>query len=396
MTSSAGAAVLFGLACIVALQQRIRNRRQHSTTPNRYASQKLILGIDGEDALRGAAVLVIGCGGLGSGCIPLLAGSGLSRLGLVDFDIVEESNLHRQTIHRERDIGTLKVESAKRFVHELNSNVRVDVFALKIESFETLAEMITSTLGFDLVVDCTDNLATRYLVNAGCVKARVPLVSAAAVGTFGQLAVYWPSKFPLAGCYECAFPRQMNDGKCEGSCNTDGVLGPVPTVIGALQALEAIKLLSSSCGKRRVGDTKQFKVGERLVCFELDTLDRDSVSALKLKRRANCPACANMDVTANMEQTREGEEVMRIEEDDFVIDVRPQGDVPFARANYRIPLNELRYVNSKLDIPATTTRRIVCVCRSGISSRIAARILLFRYPTLAQVCTLQGGISHLF
>lgn len=384
-----------GLALLVLLAATRRRKRRE---PDRYSRQRLVLGWDGDQSLRSSSVLVVGCGGLASGCLPALVGSGICKVGLVDFDLVEASNLHRQTVHSEAGVGEAKSLSAQRYVSGLNSQVETVVFTEQVCTAARLGEMICEQ-GFDLVIDCTDNVRTRRLVNRACVDHGLPLVFASALGTFGQLGVFWPRRFPAAGCFECAFPSMGDGGGEEDSCSTAGVLGPVPSVIGGLQALEAIKLLAQ-LRPRQVGDSKPFNnVVGKLACIEFDVLDGASVTSIRLRQRPGCDVCGgggggHGDVE---EPVLEGREVMGIEAGDFVVDVRARA-VEFPRADLRLPLAVLRTPDAAVLtwnglLPKDDAhQRIVCVCDTGTTSRVAARIILFHRPRL-EVCSLQGGVS---
>ncbi|CAL8465473.1 g5009 [Coccomyxa elongata] len=184
-----------------------------------------------------AGVLVIGAGGLGCPAALYLAAAGVGRLGIVDQDAVELSNLHRQVAHRESSVGMHKADSAAQACRALNSSIQVDVHR---EGF-TPANALELASAYDVIVDATDNAASRYLISDACVIARRPLVSGAALGTDGQLTVY--NHGPDGPCYRCMFPEAPRPESCS-RCSDAGVLGVVPGIIGTLQALEAIKLAS--------------------------------------------------------------------------------------------------------------------------------------------------------
>jgi adenylyltransferase/sulfurtransferase len=203
---------------------------------SRYSRQMLVadIGASGQIALSQAAVLVVGAGGLGCGVIPSLAGAGIAKLGIIDPDVVEASNLHRQTMHRQVDCaGTNKAESAARFVRELNSAVSCEVYSMKLDESNAL-ELVRE---YDVIIDASDNPRTRYILNDACVLVGRVLVSGSAIGLEGQLTVYHYKGGP---CYRCVYP---NPGVAP-SCSDSGVVGPVPAVIGNLQALEALKIIA--------------------------------------------------------------------------------------------------------------------------------------------------------
>jgi molybdopterin/thiamine biosynthesis adenylyltransferase len=186
-------------------------------------------------ALRDASVLIVGAGALGAPVALYLAGAGVGRIGLVDDDVVEVSNLHRQPLHFTPDLGVPKVESAAAKLRFLNPDVLVEPYQVRVD--ETNAAGLVE--GQDLVIDCSDTFATRYAVNRACVEAGVDLIEGGAVGWSGLVMTVLPR---ATACYRCAFPVEPPDAQ---GCADAGILGPAAGVIGALQALEALKLLSS-------------------------------------------------------------------------------------------------------------------------------------------------------
>jgi adenylyltransferase/sulfurtransferase len=183
-------------------------------------------------ALREASVLVVGAGALGSPVAAYLAGAGVGRLGIVDFDDVELSNLHRQPLHFTPDLGVAKAQSAAAKLRFLNPEIVVDPYHARFAP--AMLE------GADLVVDCSDSFATRYEVNAACCAARTPLVEGGVIGLSGLVMAIRPGE---SACYRCAFPEPPPPGAAP-TCAEAGVLGPAAGVIGSLQALEALKLLA--------------------------------------------------------------------------------------------------------------------------------------------------------
>ena len=240
----------------------------------RYSRHLLLPEIDvaGQQRLLDATVLVLGLGGLGSAAVLYLAASGTGNLILADDDVVELSNLQRQVIHNSVAIGVAKVDSAAATVRALNP----DVQTLPIR--ERLDECgIGRLLGkVSVVLDCSDNFATRYAINAACFAAKVPLVSGAALGWEGQIAVFDP-RTGRGPCYRCLYPD--TNAVSETSCARNGVAGPVVGTIGVLQALQALKLL---CG---AGDALR---GE-LLAFDALALE---FHRLRIVPLADCPVCA--------------------------------------------------------------------------------------------------------
>ena len=203
----------------------------------RYSRHLLLdeIGIEGQQKLLDAAVLVVGCGGLGAAALPFLAAAGVGRLMIADDDTIDDTNLQRQTAFCEADIGQSKAQVLQGRLNALNS--RTQIIALNERLGEArLLELVQSV---DLVLDCCDNFATRQAVNRACVAARTPLVSGAAVRFEGQIAVYRPD-LPDTPCYACLFDGESAN---DGACAVFGVFSPLVGIIGTTQAAEALKLL---------------------------------------------------------------------------------------------------------------------------------------------------------
>lgn len=204
----------------------------------RFSRQILIpeIGIEGQRKILQGSVLVIGTGGLGAPSSMYLAGAGIGRLGLVDHDSVELSNLHRQVIHSESRVGMSKVESAKQFLSQLSSATQIETFNTTL----TESNALSIIKPFDVVLDCTDNITTRYLINDSCVLLGKPLVSASALKFEGHITVYnYSRKHP---CFRCLFPVPP-PASAISNCNEAGIFGPVTGILGSMQALEALKIL---------------------------------------------------------------------------------------------------------------------------------------------------------
>ena len=243
------------------------------TQLERYARHIVLreIGGPGQKALRDARVLVIGAGGLGSPVLLYLAAAGVGTIGVIDDDLVENSNLQRQVIHRDADIGTPKVQSARQAMQAQNPSVTVYPYHRR------LTEEIATDLfaEYDLILDGTDNFDTRYLANAAAYTAGKPLVSGALSQWEGQLSVFDPRNG--TPCYECVFPEAPAPGLAP-SCSEAGVLGPLPGVVGSMMAGEAIKLITGAGTPLR---------GEMLI---YDALYGES-RKFTLKPRADCPIC---------------------------------------------------------------------------------------------------------
>jgi molybdopterin/thiamine biosynthesis adenylyltransferase len=199
----------------------------------RYARQVILreVGVNGQQMLRDSSVLVVGLGGLGSVAAQYLAAAGLGRLVIADRDVVDLSNLQRQILYRQADIGRDKTTAASSHLRELNPQVE-----LELADADTWRAALP---GVDVALDCSDNFPTRFAVNAACVLARKPLISGAAIRFEGQLAVF-DTRHADGPCYACLYPDR---GEMQETCEEAGILGPTVGVIGSLQALAAIKLL---------------------------------------------------------------------------------------------------------------------------------------------------------
>lgn len=238
----------------------------------RYSRQILLPQIDagGQDRLLRARVLVIGLGGLGSPAAMYLAAAGIGELVLNDYDRVDLSNLQRQIIHGTDNLGEPKVESARKTLARLNPDITLRTLDRRLEG----ADLDAAVAAVDVVLDCSDNFATRFAVNAACVKARKPLVSGAVIRFEGQLAVFTPEQ-PDSPCYNCLYPAQ---GELPDSCARNGVIAPLPGIVGGMQALEAMKLLLG------IGET----ASGRLLLFDALNLEWRQ---MKLRRNPHCPTC---------------------------------------------------------------------------------------------------------
>jgi adenylyltransferase/sulfurtransferase len=240
----------------------------------RRYSRHLIMpevGIEGQRKLKTASVLLIGTGGLGSPAAMYLAAAGIGRMGLVDYDVVDESNLQRQVIHGQSSLGKSKLESAAARIADINPNVKIDKYHVPLTS-ENALELFAP---YDVIIDGTDNFPTRYLVNDACVKLGKPNVYGSIFRFEGQLSVFYAKEGP---CYRCMFPEPPPPGLVP-SCAEGGVLGILPGTVGTMQATEAIKLLLG-LGEPLIG---------RMLLY--DALEM-SFSRIKVRKDPNCPVCS--------------------------------------------------------------------------------------------------------
>lgn len=241
----------------------------------RYSRHILLdaIGIEGQERLLATHALVIGAGGLGSPAAFYLASAGVGHITLADHDTVDLTNLQRQILHTTERIGQPKVESGRHTLAGINPEVRVTALAERLEGAR-LQEVIASA---DVVLDCSDNFATRHAVNAACVAAGVPLVSGAAIRFDGQVAVF-DSTRPDAPCYACLFPPGQEFEEVQ--CATMGVFAPLVGIIGTMQAAEALKLLC------RVGET----LAGRLLLLDAMAMEWTSI---RIARNAECAVCGD-------------------------------------------------------------------------------------------------------
>ena len=238
----------------------------------RYSRQMMLpqMDFEGQQRLLTSNALVIGLGGLGSPVALYLAAAGVGKLTLVDDDEVELSNLQRQIIHREKSVGEAKVTSAADSIAALNKDIIVNTITQRLD--QTAMEQQVALV--DVVVDCSDNFETRFLLNAVTQKMNKPLVSGAAIRMEGQITVYDPRQ-ENSGCYRCLY---QDEGELQQTCSEVGVLSPLLGVIGSIQAVETIKLLSE-IGQSLAG---------RLLILDAFTMQWREI---KLKPNPNCPIC---------------------------------------------------------------------------------------------------------
>lgn len=380
--------------------------RLSSNDIERYSRQLLLpqFGVAGQKKLKRSRILIVGIGGLGSPAALYLAGAGVGTLGLVDrpTDVVEVSNLHRQLAHSEARVGTNKVKSAEVAIRAINSNVSIE----KHESFLP-ANAIQLVSSYHLVLDCTDNVASRYLVGDACAAAKIPLLSGSAIGMDGQLAMYCGA--PDSPCYRCIFPNPPPPN-CVGSCDASGVLGPVPGLIGTLQGLEAIKLLSC------MGQTES--LDRKLLLFDASEC---SFRSVKLRSRLkSCIACGdsasisvadfdydlfaqggtcengdNVTVTIERKHQVTPQEFAEFRKDRStyrLIDVRPHNefDICHLEEAENQPLATLKSPGV-LDEFQPEKLRTILLCRRGNSSQKALKVFLD--SGITNVCEVQGGLQ---
>jgi sulfur-carrier protein adenylyltransferase/sulfurtransferase len=341
-----------------------------------YSRQILLkeIGVQGQAALARGRVLVVGAGGLGSPVLQYLAGAGVGYLGVVDADTLDASNLHRQPIFALADVGEQKAELALAAVNRINPTVHVELHAARLDADNAL-ELIR---GYDVVVDCSDNFRTKYLINDAAVLAHRPAVFASVYQYEGQLQVYKPDE--RHACLRCLWPDAVADGVV-GNCAEAGVLGPVPGTFGTLQALLTLKILLGLSGQ---------------LDGELLLLDFTNFSSLKLKapRLAECraPGCAHIREIAREDR---GIEIALPSLADAarrgleVIDIRTQEEIAVRPTGARHIAMPVLLADPALLAPG---REFLLVCASGKRSLAAARELRKRG---LEVHSLAGGLQGL-
>lgn len=357
-------------------------------------SRHLILpdvGVDGQRKLKAGRILLIGAGGLGSPLALYLAAAGVGTLGLVDFDVVDLSNLQRQVLHGTKDVGRPKLESAIDRIRDVNPHVHVEPYETRLTS-ENALDIIRD---YDVVIDGTDNFATRYLTNDACVLLGKPNVYGSIFRFEGQASVFALEEGP---CYRCLFPEPPPPGLVP-SCAEGGVLGVLPGLVGTIQATEGIKLILG--------------VGEPLVgrLLLIDALSM-RFRTVRLRKDPNCPACGTHEITelidydqfcgvtpeATVANTNQIPEIapaelaerLRRGDDIDLIDVREPHELNIAQIpNVRlIPLGTLAEALSTLD----SSREAVVICRTGARSGRAVQQL--RAAGFRRVWNLAGGIHR--
>jgi sulfur-carrier protein adenylyltransferase/sulfurtransferase len=357
-------------------------------------SRHLILpevGMEGQQKLKAAKVLCVGTGGLGSPLALYLAAAGIGTLGLVDFDVVDSSNLQRQIIHSTKDVGRPKIDSATEKLQALNPFLNV----VKHETMLTSRNALEIIRDYDVVADGTDNFPTRYLVNDACVLTGKPNAYGSIFRFEGQASVFATEEGP---CYRCLYPEPPPPGLVP-SCAEGGVLGILPGLVGVIQATEVIKLI--------LGKGEPL-IGRLLLVNALDMKFRE----LKLRKNPECPVCGtNPTVTqlidydqfcgivpeAKMAVEKNGIPQMSVTElkqkldageDVFVLDVREPYEYQIAQiGGHLIPLGELPQRMSELD----PSKEIVVHCKSGGRSQRAAEFLA--QNGFKKLHNLAGGIT---
>jgi adenylyltransferase/sulfurtransferase len=341
------------------------------------------VGVAGQTRLKHSRALLVGAGGLGSPLALYLAAAGVGHLGLVDFDVVDLTNLQRQILHGTSDVGTSKLDSARKRIAEINPHVELTTYETRL----TAANALDILRGYDLVVDGTDNFATRYLVNDACVLLGIPNVYGSIFRFEGQASVFATADGP---CYRCLFPSPPPAGLVP-SCAEGGVLGVLPGLLGTIQATEALKLLLGT-GRPLIG---------RLLLVDALAMEFKTV---RVRKDPSCPACGTRtitelrdeevacevlapDVTENIEPRALADRIAR-GDDLLLVDVREQHEWEIARLEDALlmPLGDLPAMQHRLP----RDRELVIYCKGGVRGKRAVEFL--RREGFTRVTNLAGGI----
>ena len=363
----------------------------------RYSRHLLLpeVGVEGQEKLCNAKVLCIGTGGLGSPLGLYLAAAGIGELGLVDFDVVDQSNLQRQVMHGESTVGKLKVDSAKSRLADINSDVKVTTYNARLSS-ENAIEIFKD---YDVIVDGTDNFPTRYLANDAAVLLEKPYIYGCILRFEGQASVFYSKEGP---CYRCLYPEPPPPGLVP-SCAEGGVLGVLPGTVGLIQATETIKLI---LGK---GETL---VGRLMIFDALGMKFRE----LKLRKDKDCPICgetptitelidyeefcgipSTVEEADNTEWEVSAEEVKRKldQSDSFtLVDVREPSEYDICKidGSILIPLGKIEEMKPQKLNGIAKSDQIILHCKAGVRSLKAAKVL--KKMGFENVKSMAGGIEE--
>jgi len=359
----------------------------------RYSRHLIIpdVGMTGQKRLKNAKVLCVGAGGLGSPALLYLAAAGVGTLGVIDFDVVDESNLQRQIIHGQSDVGRPKALSARDSIKEVNPYVDVVVHQEALTN-DNVMEIFS---GYDLIVDGTDNFATRYMVNDACVLLGKPYVWGSIYRFDGQASVFWAEYGP---CYRCLYPEPPPPGMVP-SCAEGGVLGVLCASIGSIQVDEAIKLLIG-IGEPLVG---------RLMVY--DALEM-SYRSLNIKKDPECPICGKNPtitelidydafcgvVSADAQEAAAGstitaaelKEMLDRKDDIFLIDVREPNEYEIVSIPGSVLIPKEQFLNGSALERLPQDRRIILHCKSG--ARSAECLAVVKNAGFSDAVHLGGGV----
>lgn len=370
----------------------IQNEKNSALSRSEYRryGRHLIMpevGIEGQQRLKSSKVLVVGAGGLGSPCALYLAAAGVGTIGIIDYDSVDVTNLHRQILYDDGDVGSSKVKTASAKLSKVNPNVKIDAHEERLNSRNAL-ELFR---GYDIIVDGTDNFPTRYLTNDACVILGKPNVYASIFRFEGQVSVFYPKRG--GPCYRCLYPKPPPPGVVP-TCAEGGVLGVLPGLVGLIQATETVKLILG-LGEALVG---------RLLVYDALSMKFDD---LQIRKNPKCPVCGpNPEITQLIDyenfcgvveessvgtvtptqlsaEMNQGKEIT-------LLDVREtrEYELVHIEGSKLIPLSELSHRLAEI----STSQDIVVYCHTGVRSERATEFL--RGVGYKRVRNLVGGIDE--
>jgi molybdopterin/thiamine biosynthesis adenylyltransferase/rhodanese-related sulfurtransferase len=335
------------------------------------------IGIEGQEKLKKSSVFVIGAGGLGCPVLLYLAAAGVGKIGIADFDVVDESNLQRQVLYTKEDIGLSKAEQAKKRLQLLNPFIKIEAHKIKI-SRENILELLKE---YDIVVDGSDNFATRYLVNDACIILNKSLVFGSIFKFEGQVSVFNYKEGPT---YRCLYPEPPKDGEVP-NCSEIGVIGVLPGIVGTLQANEVIKIITGA------GNV----LSGKLLMFDALSMNFNSISFKATPENRNIKELIDYEVFCGVAETNTNqisakELKLKMEKENTfqLIDVRNEEE--FERFNIGgklIPLSELEGRINEILLDA----EVVLICQSGKRSEKAAEIL--KKYKFSKLYNLTGGLN---
>ncbi|KIK94220.1 hypothetical protein PAXRUDRAFT_828213 [Paxillus rubicundulus Ve08.2h10] len=380
-------------------------RLSHIDEYPRYGRQMILdnFGLEGQLKLQRASVAVVGAGGLGCPALQYLAAAGVGRIGIIDHDRVELSNIQRQVLHNEQTLGMYKALSASAAIEKINSRIRVEPMTEAIHS----SNAVSLLQSYDIILDCTDNVPTRYLLSDTAVRLSRPLVSGAAQKYEGQLCIY--NLGESGPCYRCIFPKPPA-AETSGTCEETGILGAVTGIIGTMQALETIKILTN------LHDGKA-----SLLLFS--AISMPPFRTIKLReRKPTCAACGEGQRIGAVQEVdyvgfcggprpdwytrglaagqrgdritvQELQKILKLQEQCMLLDVRPKIEFGICHlpGSQSIPLPQL-LADPASWLPSSHAPKIFVVCRLGNDSQLAAKALRESDPSL-DVKDVIGGLK---
>jgi sulfur-carrier protein adenylyltransferase/sulfurtransferase len=339
----------------------------------RYSRQILLpeVGMEGQQKLKASSVLLVGVGGLGSPVLQYLAAAGVGKIGIIDFDMVDETNLHRQVIYSTNEVGTQKVYAARKKMEQANLHVEIVAINKKLD-VENALDIFAH---YDLVVDCSDNFNTKYLTNDACVILNKPLVFGSIYRFQGQVSVFNYNNGPT---YRCLFPERSD----RESCSDAGVLGVLPGIIGCFMANEVIKILLNFgdilSGKLLVIDSKSLSI--QIHNFSLLAENRNIKELTP-----SSMFCSNEIEASNLNELQDAL---------YLIDVRePDEHIAYNIGGINIPLSVLQEDPGQLDQKILKGKKIIFYCKTGVRSKKA--VIIAQSQGIKNSLSLRGGIDFI-